>query len=498
MENKSLNPSDFTEQAEVQKCLAELRQTFGDNFEKLLVSDTLDEKNHQYVNLVQKGGGVLGVALVGYTYVLEQVGIRFLRLAGTSAGAINTALLAVIGKKDEKKSERILQYLCGLDFFQLVDGHRAARWLIKKIITEKKFEKQSATYLKWLGISFIGLFIADTLLLGLGHYFSWAQSLAAILFYFSFLVLLLTSILAVYGHYLLKKFKKSGFGINPGIFFYNWIHDRMEENGISTVSALKDRAAELPQLSVRRPLTQNANTLSSDVTFICSELVSENKIEFPRMCDLFRDNIDDLHPAGFVRASMSIPLFFESFLIDQIPSTPKTRAAWSDHFSPDTPVPSSARFVDGGILSNFPINIFYNPRIIEPRMPNFGIDLDDSDPDTDAGERANSWSLTNYFGRIFNTIRFYYDKDFLLKNKVFRKGIGTIPLAEFNWLNFFLTEKDKQKMFVKGARAATDFLKKFNWLEYQQERIQMQTLLNDKQRPEQTRAAIVPGRPLST
>ena len=39
------------------------------------------------MNLVQKGGGVLGVALVGYVYILEQAGIRFLKMAGTSAGA---------------------------------------------------------------------------------------------------------------------------------------------------------------------------------------------------------------------------------------------------------------------------------------------------------------------------------------------------------------------------------------------------------------------------
>ena len=93
---------------------------------------------------------------------------------------------------------------------------------------------------------------------------------------------------------------------------------------------------------------------------------------------------------------------------------------------------------------------------------------------------------------MFNTIRFFYDKDFLLKNKVFKKGIGTIPLAEFNWLNFFLSDEDKLKMFVKGARAATEFLKTFNWVQYQQERIEMQTILNDKQKPEKTAQAVIP------
>src|SRR5205085_5843383 len=110
---------------------------------------------------------------------------------------------------------------------------------------------------------------------------------------------------------------------------------------------------------------------------------------------------------------------------------------WLDKFGEAEP-PSTARFVDGGILSNFPINLFFNPKIVTPRLPSFGIDLDDSRPD-DSAKHAENWSLMGYFGRIFNTIRFYYDKDFLIKNKVFKKGIGTIHLEGYNWLNFFLS-----------------------------------------------------------
>ena len=95
-----------------------------------MVSDVLDNSNQQYVNLVQKGGGVLGIALVGYTYALGQMRIRFIRLAGTSAGAINTALMTVIGNKNEAKSIKVLDALCKLDFFSPVDGHPAARWII--------------------------------------------------------------------------------------------------------------------------------------------------------------------------------------------------------------------------------------------------------------------------------------------------------------------------------------------------------------------------------
>src|SRR5689334_23277710 len=86
-------------------------------------------KTYEYINYVQEGGGVLGVGLVGYTYVLEKMGFRFLKLAGTSAGAINTMLLASVDKKNhaeyssyDTKSEIVLHEMLNYDLWRLVDG----------------------------------------------------------------------------------------------------------------------------------------------------------------------------------------------------------------------------------------------------------------------------------------------------------------------------------------------------------------------------------------
>ena len=94
----------FTENGEVLAIIKDLKEQInGKKF-----SDIVDNNNCQYVDLVQEGGGVLGIALVGYVYVLEQMGIRFLSLAGTSAGSINTMLMAAAGTCDIEKSEWIL------------------------------------------------------------------------------------------------------------------------------------------------------------------------------------------------------------------------------------------------------------------------------------------------------------------------------------------------------------------------------------------------------
>lgn len=96
-----ISKADFLRQSGVNKIVEELKLHFKNK--PLVISDVTDDAGHQYVDLVQEGGGVLGVALVGYTYVFEKMGIRFFSLAGTSAGSINAMLLASTGNKEDEK-----------------------------------------------------------------------------------------------------------------------------------------------------------------------------------------------------------------------------------------------------------------------------------------------------------------------------------------------------------------------------------------------------------
>lgn len=494
---------DFTLHPEVVACIKNLETLFGKGGEKKIVSDVLDGEGHQYVNLVQKGGGVLGVALVGYTYILEQMGIRFIRLAGTSAGAINTALMTVIGAEESipngtqqkkikgnkkmAKSEKILKAICDLNFFDLVDGHPAARIIIKNFITDKDFTTRLNKWIKGIIIMLLALPVLDFICLGLQQQLTWVAYFTKGFFVLTGLFLMLLILLVAYFIFLVNRLKNAGFGINPGDFFYTWIKDRLKENHVNSVSDLIDVASTpVADLYLREENKEGINGLEGDVTFITSEIVSMNKIEFPKMWRLFRENINDLQPAGFVRASMSIPIFFESYFINDIPcSETGTKEEWITKLG-ETDPPSTARFVDGGILSNFPINLFYNPKVDVPRLPSFGIDLnDEKTPEEmagdekkeevdDEGKHAESWSLGGYIYRLFNTVRFYYDKDFLIKNAFFKKGIGVIPLKGYNWLNFFLNKEAKQKMFVLGAKAATEFLIHFDWEAYKTGRVEMQ------------------------
>ena len=69
------------------------------------------------------GGGMLGIGLLGFTYILEQAGIRFVGLGGTSAGAINTMLIAARRKSpDQACSLELLEILAKADFPSFLDG----------------------------------------------------------------------------------------------------------------------------------------------------------------------------------------------------------------------------------------------------------------------------------------------------------------------------------------------------------------------------------------
>lgn len=505
-----ISVKSFTQEAEVLECIKKLEDKFGKGGENLIVSDVVDKDGHQYVNLVQKGGGVLGVALVGYTYILEQMGLRFIRLAGTSAGAVNTALMSITGAKKETvvingkeetivagdkkiaKSEKILDALCRLNFFDLADGHPVARLIIKKFIKYKDFSSKLNKWIIAILITLIALPVLDFICLGLQHQLAWVSYFTKGFFVLTGFFIMSLTILIFYLIFLIKRLKDSGFGINPGDFLYDWIKQRMKENHVENVSDLVTIASTpVKDIYLRGRKDVHLADLAGDVTFIASEIVTENKIEFPKMWYLFKKEMNELQPAGFVRASMSIPVFFESYFISDIPCDDKRiKDAWNALGEEDPP--TTARFVDGGILSNFPINLFYNPNVDIPRLPTFGIDLNDEkdakevfgdsgkpsnknttsdetskDATGDEGKNAESWSFGGYLYRIFNTVRFYYDKDFLIKNAFFKKGIGIIPLKGYGWLNFFLEDKEKIEMFVIGARAAAKFLlEDFNWDDY--------------------------------
>lgn len=442
-----------------------------------LIKEEADGKIYEYVNYVQEGGGVLGVGLVGYTYVLEKMGFRFLKLAGTSAGAINTMMLASVdaknypqSKKFNYQSEIILQEMLDYDLWKLVDGHWFAKWLISVFIN-KPFGKK---LLRWLLLCAVVIpvlyaiyavtaqFLPISLLASNGFQalngiISTIATVATALFVF-------VIVLFVYFRY---KFAKSSYGINPGRNFHDWMSDILTRNHISTTDQLdKAMEARVSNLSLRKErLAQqikgdNTTIISPYLTIVASDITNQTKVEFPLMAKDYWPNPGAVNPADYVRASMAIPVFFEPF---KVPVSQSVQGA--SNFQQQKQVAAERRnnetkttsFVDGGILSNFPINVFHNPNIDVARMPTFGVKLEDEEHIRPGQENQEKPTLLSFIGKVFSTIRFYYDRDFLKRNEIYEKCIAHVDVAGVNWLNFGLDYQAQQKLFIKGAEAAKTF-----------------------------------------
>ena len=92
-----------------------------------VVSDVVchkDGRELQFVDLVMEGGGALGIALVGYIHALEQVGIRFLGIGGSSVGAIVSLLAYSYGERTEARGEKLAAIISGMNLGELIDENQ--------------------------------------------------------------------------------------------------------------------------------------------------------------------------------------------------------------------------------------------------------------------------------------------------------------------------------------------------------------------------------------
>ncbi|MEG0483454.1 MAG: patatin-like phospholipase family protein [Acinetobacter sp.] len=422
------------------------------------ISDLVDNEGHQYVDLVLEGGGVLGIALVGYTYALEQAGIRFLNIAGTSAGAINALFLASLGQSHEPKSEKLLAVLDSMNMNKFVDGGLLAKALVKNIQQQDNF---------WVAML--------PKIIGLG---------------------------------LIGKFSKTQLGINSGEAFKQWLEDNIgrDVNTLSLLKKLKNKEnlLKIRENSDRKTLEQDKKRLEQDfqqneLAIIATDVTTESKIIFPRMATLYWDNPLKTHPLHYVRASMSIPLFFKPCIIPNIPIG--RERCWEKLTGFKGKAPETAYLVDGGIVSNFPIDVFHQREFI-PLCPTFGAKLD-----VDRQQAKDVDSISHYLSALFDSARHTADYSFLHQNEDYQHLITYINTAEsneykFHWLDFDMDDHKKAALFALGVKAAHNFIIEkqytyqqndldnhpdsiktgFNWSAYKKIREDFRITLTDKQK----------------
>ena len=396
------------------------------------ISDIVDNENNQYIDLVMEGGGMLGLALVGYTWALEEMGIRFFGLGGTSAGSINALLLAALDEPAKAKSPRVLNELANKNFYDFVDGGDDVRDLIELALGgEKKFK----------------------------------------------------SLRMFYKAMRVKRKLCSQYGLNSGEAFLRWLHGLLSGAGIDTLEDMETRMSIIPDGLRNRndntPLS-DANRPTGRLVIIAADVTTETRVEFPAMARLYWEDPSEISPAMFARASMSIPFFFEPFRVGNVPANNLAKQNWGElagmevNGDPSNRIPMTAMFVDGGIMSNFPIDAFHDTSRV-PSMPTFGVKLEydqrckspDKLPTIGRGGLKDLGPLA---GSIFNSSRHTLDYEFVKRHPDYRHLVQFIPctykegdkVLGYNWLDFNMPEDHKTGLFIQGAKKAIEFVEGFS------------------------------------
>ncbi len=364
-----------------------------------------DGETYQFADLVMEGGGTLGIALVGYIHALEQANIRFLNVGGSSVGSIVALLLACMGDRLEAKGERLSAIVADMDLGALVDGRYFAAKLSKLAGSENP-----------------GKHIASML-------FCFLMSLGDV---------------------------RKKLGLNPGDKLYDWIARQLSTFGVSTWADAECRISSMPSGVINGQNRAPLRDYTPGLKIVVADLTTSTKVVFPQMAPMYWQQPDQISPAAFARASSSIPVFFQPYTVTGVSSIVGVSESWKNLCSFEGEVPDRITFADGGLLSNFPIDLFHRRAV--PRAPTFGARLGSA-----SRHVKEIKTLGQYGGGLFNALRHYADYDFIFRNPLYKQLIAYIPTDEYNWLDFNMSDASKLGLFKAGMESAYRFLETFDW-----------------------------------
>ncbi len=417
------------------------------------------------IDLVQQGGGMYGIALLGYTYIMEKLGIRFYSYGGTSAGAINATFLAAIPnsiyeqesvffKSPDRlatKSELLTHIILNRNFSTFMERGgivgRLQRFLFRKLGTLSIYG-----VLGLFALIFIALLAVVYSAFGL--IFSLSQGLSGTeLRLYDFVIGSLNVFaVAILFYVFFIRVLGGKFGLNTGNAFYGWCDGLLQLLNVTRTEELTKRMGETK-------FNEKAANEAPRLVLIASNLTHNRIVKFPERAVDYWSTPSEVKPAAYLRATMSLPFIFEVFI-------PELSHYRESH--PGNRVRKEARFVDGGMLSNFPIREFHRTDGKLPRFPTFGVLLSRLPDGEEEGRTLRSTTLFGFVISFLKTFRYFYDKDFVDSNDEIALRVVTADTRAFNWLDFWMDTPTKKALFLQGVDAALRQLEKFDWDEYYQ------------------------------
>jgi len=235
-------------------------------------------------------------------------------------------------------------------------------------------------------------------------------------------------------------------GIYSGDYLAEWLTPILDDLDVKTFADLAIRPEDDPGMSLPPERRYRVVVHTSDITR--AELV-----RLPWDYPYYGLDPGAEGVVRAVRASMSIPFFFEPVTVQchpadvSVPGPGGTSTV--EHFAGGT-----ATWVDGGMLANFPIDAFARVDGRPPRWPTIGIKL--SAQACEMPKTVASHSTCQEAVRCLRTMMNEWDRYHVEQTTAVRTIF--VDNLGMSATQFDLTSEQQDQLFLSGVRAATQFL----------------------------------------
>ena len=228
-------------------------------------------------------------------------------------------------------------------------------------------------------------------------------------------------------------------GIYEGNYLREWLDAQLTTLGVRTFGDLR---IDDPDSSLPRERRYRLVVMVSDVT-------RARLVRLPWDYEQYGLDPDEQLVADAVRASMSIPFFYEPVRFTSRDERGKEQTSF---------------MVDGGMLSNFPIDVFDRTDGKPPRWPTFGIKLS-ARPDAAQRQKYDVHGTFTLALAMVGTMTSFHDQIHIdepsaLARTMFVDTFG-VRATEFD-----LDEDLQDLLFESGVKAATAFLRGWDFDRY--------------------------------
>jgi len=231
-----------------------------------------------------------------------------------------------------------------------------------------------------------------------------------------------------------------GTGIYKGDYAHDWVRSQLNNLGVRTFGDLAIRDDNLPPEQRYKLVVTVADVTTGQLVRL--------PWDYRRVYGL---DPDEQSVADAVRASMAIPFFFRPVTL-----------------SGSTGLTST--LVDGGILSNFPIDSLDRADGGKPRWPSFGVTVlpnlpEGNDKLIPALAAIRLLGPPHLLENVITTVLVGRDQAYLSQPWVNARTIR-VDSTDVGFLDFDISDNEIEALYTKGYAAAEKFLTTWDWDAY--------------------------------